>query len=70
MDCFPSSGACLLPIQFVSNLESRRTRLPATLRDLTCLTLTQWGQSLGADLLTAGLTLPWFLKLVGSIFWT
>jgi hypothetical protein len=58
MDCFSSSGACLLPIQFVSNLESRRTRLPATLRDLTCLTLTRLGQSLGVRLLTAGLTLP------------
>jgi hypothetical protein len=41
MDCFHSSGACLLPIQFVSNLESRRTRLPASLRHLTCLTLTE-----------------------------
>lgn len=47
MDCFPSSGACFLPNQFVWNLESRRTRLPATLRDLTCRTLTAWSQSLG-----------------------
>jgi hypothetical protein len=33
MDFLLSSGACVLPIQFVRNLESRRTRLPATARD-------------------------------------
>jgi hypothetical protein len=70
MDCFSSSGACLLPIRFVSNLESRRTRLPATLRDLTCLTLTRIGQSLGAGPLTARLTLPCPLELLNSVFWT
>jgi len=46
MDCFLSSGACYLPLQFVWNLESRRTRLPATLRHLTCLKLAPLGRVL------------------------
>lgn len=57
MDFLLSSGACGLPIQFVRNLESRRTRLPATLRDLTCWALTRSSQSLGVDLLAACPTL-------------
>lgn len=57
IDYFPSSGACFVPNQFVWNLESRRTRLPATLRDLTCRALTAWGPLLGAHFLVECLTL-------------
>lgn len=62
IDCFPSSGACFVPNQFVWNLEARRTRLPATLRDLTCQPLTASSTSLGAFCPVESLTL--FLSLV------